>query len=139
MLEPSIIVSDIDYIRLMALPSPPELRAELERAIVVPSESINPTIVGMHSLVLYRDEVSEQLREIEVVYPDEADPASGKVSVFAPALLTGMLGVRTKTCFGRRFFVSHTRLPVQESVPVPAMRLQVNPFVCPTSVHPSRR
>jgi len=92
MLEPSIIVSDIDYIRLMALPSPPELRAELERAIVVPSESINPAIVGMHSLVLYRDEVSEQLREIEVVYPDEADPASGKVSVFAPvgAALIGL-------------------------------------------------
>lgn len=92
MLEPSIIVSDVDYLRLIALPSPPELRAELERAIVVPSESMNPAIVGMHSLVLYRDEASEQLREVEVVYPDEADPASGKVSVFAPvgAALIGL-------------------------------------------------
>lgn len=92
MMVPSIIVSDADYIRLMALPSPPELRAELERAIVVPSESMSPSIVSMHSVVSYRDEESGRLREVELVFPDEANPALGKVSVFAPvgAALIGL-------------------------------------------------
>lgn len=92
MMEPSITVSMADYARLMALPSPPALRAELERAIVVPSESMPPSIVSMHALVRYRDEDSGQIREVELVYPDEANPGAGRVSVFAPvgAALIGL-------------------------------------------------
>jgi len=38
----------------------------------------------MHSRVLYVDENSGIRREIELVYPDEANPAAGQISVLAP-------------------------------------------------------
>ena len=87
-----LILTDHDFVRLMALQPDPRLRAELERAIVVPPETIPAQVVTMHSRVRYLDESSGERREIQVVYPEEADLAEGKVSVFAPvgAALLGL-------------------------------------------------
>ena len=87
-----LILSDDDFVRLMALQPGPQLRAELERAIVVPPDTVPRDVVTMHSRVRYLDEASGERREIQVVYPDEADLAQGKVSVFAPvgAALLGL-------------------------------------------------
>lgn len=79
-----LIMSDGDFVRLMALNPEPRLRAELEGAIVLPYDTVPPGVVGMNSRVRYRDETSGQTREVEIVYPCEADANEGKVSVLAP-------------------------------------------------------
>lgn len=88
----NLIISEHDFVRLMAMQPPPELRAELERAIVVPQESMRPNIVSMQSRVCYQDVATGASREIEIVFPDEADISRGKVSVLAPvgAALIGL-------------------------------------------------
>ncbi|MFA7290966.1 MAG: nucleoside diphosphate kinase regulator [Rhodocyclaceae bacterium] len=82
--EFNLLVRDIDFARLMALRPPPNLRTELERAIVVPGDSIPVNIVTMGASVGYRDQKTGHCREIELVYPDEADLDSGKISVLTP-------------------------------------------------------
>ncbi|HRE17022.1 MAG TPA: nucleoside diphosphate kinase regulator [Rhodocyclaceae bacterium] len=90
--ESNLVVSQADFVRLMALRPPPDLFAELERAIVVPVESMPTSVVTMGSRVVYLDRETGQTREVEVVFPDEADAGAGKVSVFAPvgAALIGL-------------------------------------------------
>ncbi|WP_306605626.1 GreA/GreB family elongation factor [Azonexus sp.] len=79
-----LIVSKQDFVRLMALRPPAELQAELELSIVVPAESVDPAVVTLGSRVRYQDENTGQIREIEIVSPEEADMASDRVSVFTP-------------------------------------------------------
>lgn len=88
----NLVLSDVDFVRLMSISTPPELRAELECAIVVPVESMSPGIVTMQSRVRYRDEQTGQSREVEIVFPEEADASRGRVSVLAPvgAALIGL-------------------------------------------------
>lgn len=88
----NVIVSDIDFARLMAIPPTPDLRDELDKATVVPNESIGRNVVTMGALVSYRDLRTNQLRKVEIVFPEEADPAQGKISVIAPvgAALIGL-------------------------------------------------
>lgn len=50
-------------------------------------------IVRMHSHVTYLDETSGERREVELVFPDEADLARGRVSVLAP-VGSALLGLR---------------------------------------------
>lgn len=88
----NLVIRDVDFSRLMALHPPSELRAELDRAIVVPGESIPPGIVVMGSRVCYCDQQTGNCRDVELVFPEEADPSVGKVSVLAPvgAALIGL-------------------------------------------------
>ena len=87
-----LIVTDRDFIRLRALTSEESLAEELGRATVVPHQRIAKNIVLMHSRVTYVDESSSQVREVELVFPEEANPADGKISVLAPvgAALLGL-------------------------------------------------
>lgn len=73
-----------DYVRLMALGTAAPLANELSRAAVVPEERMPANVVRMHSRVTYLDENSGRRREVELVYPQEADPTRGKISVLAP-------------------------------------------------------
>ncbi|NMG29635.1 nucleoside diphosphate kinase regulator [Aromatoleum evansii] len=92
MQETNIVVSEVDFVRLMAMQPPPTLRAELERAIVIPLESIQADVVTMNARVHYRDEKTGLDRAVQIVFPDEADIGQGKVSVLAPvgAALIGL-------------------------------------------------
>lgn len=92
MLNTSLIIKAGDFVRLMSILPPADLRAELERAIVVPDESIHPEIVTMGSRVRYIEHETGASREVEIVYPEEAAPADGRISVFAPvgAALIGL-------------------------------------------------
>jgi regulator of nucleoside diphosphate kinase len=92
MQQTNLIISESDFVRLMATQPPPDLRAELERAIVVPNDLMQTGIVTMGSRVRYAEMETGTSREVEIVFPEEADPASGKVSVFAPvgAALIGL-------------------------------------------------
>lgn len=92
MQQTNLIIGETDFVRLMASQPPPDLRAELERAIVVQDESIQNDTVTMRSRVRYAELETGNSREVEIVFPEEADPAQGRISVFAPvgAALIGL-------------------------------------------------
>lgn len=79
-----LIITDLDYARLLGLARNAELASELERAIVVPSERVPSNVVTMHSWVAYVDETTGERREVKLTYPDESDAMVSKVSVLAP-------------------------------------------------------
>ncbi|MDR2837376.1 MAG: nucleoside diphosphate kinase regulator [Azonexus sp.] len=88
----NLIISKEDFARLMAIHPPDDLRAELERAIIVPGEAMQAGVVTMGSRVRYAEVGTTNSREVQIVFPAEADPSKGKVSVFAPvgAALIGL-------------------------------------------------
>jgi regulator of nucleoside diphosphate kinase len=56
-----------------------ELEHELERAIVVPPERVAEDVVTMNSKVLLH--LDDHIREVSLVYPQDADERAGKLSV----------------------------------------------------------
>lgn len=78
------IVGSADYARLRQCALSDELAEELDRAIVVKMEQVPEDVVTMHARCTYIDRRIGMQREIELVYPDEADPAIGKISVLTP-------------------------------------------------------
>lgn len=74
------------------------LRGELERARIVDPDDLPADIVTMHSTVELRDLESGELLTWTLVFPDEADLESGKISVLAP-IGTAMLGYRVGDTF----------------------------------------
>lgn len=87
------IVSSTDYARLRQYALNDELADELDRAIVVHKEQVPEDVVTMHARCIYVDERLGTQREIELVYPSEADPTAGKVSVLTP-VGSALLGLR---------------------------------------------
>ena len=87
-----LFLSEGDFTRVMALQPEPALRAELERAFVVPEDAIPAGVVTLYSHVRYHDEHAGVTRRIQIVLPQDADVAQGKVSVLAPvgAALLGL-------------------------------------------------
>lgn len=82
-----------DYARLRQYPWSDELSEELDRAIVVSMAQLPSDVVTMHALFTYADQLTGTLREIELVYPDEADSTHGKISVLTP-VGSAMIGLR---------------------------------------------
>lgn len=89
-----LVICAEDYLRLREIVGEHDLAEELDRAIVVPADRIQKNIVTMHSRLIYRDENTDTTREVELVYPDEADAMNGKVSVLAP-VGCALLGLST--------------------------------------------
>ena len=84
MLSDDLIITQPDYARLLGLCWKTDLADELDRATVVPAERVPTEVVTMHSRVLYADEQTRERREVQLVYPEEADAAAGRISVLAP-------------------------------------------------------
>ncbi len=87
-----LLIADRDYARLAALARGDVLADELGRATVLPLARMPENVVRMHSRVTYQIEGAGDRREVELVFPEEADAAAGKVSVLAPvgAALLGL-------------------------------------------------
>lgn len=68
------------------------LGREISRANIVESTEVLKGLVGMGTTVEYRDDTTDQVRTVTLVYPDEADLAAGKISVLSPvgAALIGL-------------------------------------------------
>jgi regulator of nucleoside diphosphate kinase len=90
---PKIIVTTQDVERLHSLldtlpdgkrGAAQRLEAELARAEVVDPTHMPPDVVTMNSRVIYEDVESGEPREAVLVYPHDADAATGRVSVLAP-------------------------------------------------------
>lgn len=60
------------------------LRAELERAEVLPAELIPPTVAVMGARVEIEDRESGEVDTYTLVYPEHADGAAGRLSILAP-------------------------------------------------------
>jgi regulator of nucleoside diphosphate kinase len=78
------VVNMADFANLSLLQVRPALKRKLDEALVVPSEEVPPDVVTMQSRVLLADAVSGERRLVRVVYPGEADPSAGLVSVLDP-------------------------------------------------------
>lgn len=96
MATPTIWLTQQDYLRLKRLlgdraresrviESELETLEELlELARVVASERIPGSVVTMNSRVRFRDVVSGIEDTVTLVYPSEAEPSSGRISVLSP-------------------------------------------------------
>jgi regulator of nucleoside diphosphate kinase len=96
--EPRIVVTSTDMERLRTLidttagDKADVLDAELMRAEVVDPSQVPPDVVTMNSRVVYRDEDTQETREVTLCYPQDASLEQGRVSVLAPvgAALLGL-------------------------------------------------
>jgi len=103
MTEKQIYITELDLKRLKDLIADAQsseyrgsvylerLRDELERASVVPSREIPGTVITMNSTVRLIDLETSEPETYTLVYPENAEPAAGKVSILAP-VGTAMLG-----------------------------------------------
>lgn len=68
------------------------LAREIERAEIIDAFERLPGLVAMGSRVTFRDDVTEQVRTVTLVYPDEADMSQSRISVLTPvgAALIGL-------------------------------------------------
>jgi len=100
-----IYITEIDKARLRNLidfelgPDIFELEHEIERAIVVDARKVTDDVVTMNSRALLH--VNDEAMEIALVYPEEADDRSGKLSVFS-GIGTAILGYREGDVFNWR-------------------------------------
>src|SRR5687767_10883438 len=103
--ERSIVVAEADARRLRGLLAARrestaydaehlrQLESELERAVLVAAHAVPPEVVTMDSAVGVLDLANGERREYTLVYPAEANPTAGRISVLAP-LGTALLGYR---------------------------------------------
>lgn len=101
--RPPIVIptTDLRSLREIVIATrPPDPRAavavwlaeELDRAAVVAPEALPPHVVTMHAQVSYRDDVTDQVGHMTLVYPGEEDAEAQAVSVLSPvgAALVGL-------------------------------------------------
>ena len=69
------------------------LRADLDRAKIVPSDGIDGDVVTMNSTVRVRDPANGRSTTLSLVFPESADPQADRISVIAP-LGAALLGYR---------------------------------------------
>ncbi|HEY8509210.1 MAG TPA: nucleoside diphosphate kinase regulator [Steroidobacteraceae bacterium] len=70
-----------------------ELKAELERALVLDAAQLPPDVITLDSRVQVLDLTSGERKEYVLVVPTEANVAANRISVLAP-LGTALLGFR---------------------------------------------
>lgn len=75
-----------------------QLDEELHRGQVVAPQNIPPDVITMNSRAILLDMNSNEEMEFTLVFPQDADPSEGKISVLAP-IGTAMLGYRVGDVF----------------------------------------
>jgi regulator of nucleoside diphosphate kinase len=70
-----------------------ELRAELDRALIVEPDAVPVGVITMDSTAMVMDLTTGMRRQITLVYPADASAELGRISVLAP-LGTALLGFR---------------------------------------------
>ena len=99
-----VVITEFDFDRLRHLAESPRyrtthavlvagLREELDRGQVVAPAGVPKGVVTMRSRVRVRDLKSRETETYTLVFPEEADIETGKLSVLAP-LGTALLGTR---------------------------------------------
>lgn len=99
--RPAIRVSLTDYERLVGLAEAARggaaataaaLLEELDRAELLQPEAVPADVARMESRITFRDDANGTIREVRLVYPNEADIAAGRISILTPigAALLGL-------------------------------------------------
>ncbi len=99
-----IVITAFDQKRLQELIAETELRgatrqdlaglaAELKRAHILDPKEVPANVVTMNSQVLLRDLDTDETLEYHLVFPENADITTGRLSVLAP-VGTAILGYR---------------------------------------------
>lgn len=100
--RPPITISSLDAVRLEHMldslssnqfPDRDDLQAELDRANIVEPREIPPDVVTMNSTVTFRVESSDREFSLTLVYPNDADDSTKKISILAP-VGSALLGLR---------------------------------------------
>lgn len=94
------------------------LRAELDRAVIVPT--LPPNVVGLESTVAVLDLDTNEVDHYTLTLPERADPARGRLSVFAP-LGTALLGYAEGAEIAWEMPGGTRRLRLTRVAPAPAM------------------
>ena len=91
--RPSIVVTSEDHSRLRRIAEggintmpdlSAELSLELDRARILLEGRTSPRHVRIGSRVRFRDETTRKESDVQVVWPEDADIATGKISVVTP-------------------------------------------------------
>lgn len=99
--RPKVILGETDAERLSALALQMEATApfaaglllgEIDRAEIQPDAVVPADVVRMHSTVAFLDEAHGKRRTVLLVFPNEADIATGKISVVTP-VGAGLIGL----------------------------------------------
>jgi regulator of nucleoside diphosphate kinase len=90
--NPPIVITESDFGLLRRLAGHPRLAAELKKAVVIDSRCIASDIVTMNSRVRYVDQHTSEVREVTIVFPNEANPSTASISVLTP-VGTALLGL----------------------------------------------
>jgi regulator of nucleoside diphosphate kinase len=80
----AVMLTKADFANLCLLEANAPLRRMLETANVVASDAMPPDVVTMNTQVVLQDETSGERRVLRVVFPGDADPSAGLVSVLEP-------------------------------------------------------
>lgn len=100
--KPPITISSLDAARLekmldslgsKQIPNKEDLQIELDRANIVEPEEMPHDIVTMNSTVIFQMESSSTEFALTLVYPNDIDDGTGKISVLAP-VGSALLGLR---------------------------------------------
>ena len=70
------------------------LLGEISRAVVQPVDRVGDDVVTMMSTVDFVDEENGAARSVQLVYPGEADIATGKISILT-LMGAGLIGLRS--------------------------------------------
>jgi len=98
-LSPPLIIASEDRSRLLALAqsdsssTAEQLEVELGRAKIMPLSEVPEDVVVMNSELEYEVVATRERRRLSLVYPQNADTDTGRVSVLAP-LGCALLGLR---------------------------------------------
>ena len=97
---PGRIVTQTDYVHLTRLlreggpelPGAREVELALREGVLLASSSVAPGVVTMGAQVFLVGDAEEPPTQVTLVYPQDADSASGRISVLSP-LGAGLFGL----------------------------------------------
>lgn len=121
----SVMLTAADFANLSLLEPYVPLQALLESARVVASDEMPPDVVTMNTQVVLHDEMSGERRVVRVVFPGDADPARGEISVLEP-LGVQLLGASPPDVINCALADGVHRLRVEQVIYQPEHSLRTN-------------
>jgi regulator of nucleoside diphosphate kinase len=92
-LKPKISITAVDHSRLAILTEAaattmPDvagwLADELDRAFIIEDDTVSTNVVRMGYEVVFKDNTTDQVQTVSLVYPNEADISLKKISILTP-------------------------------------------------------
>ena len=77
-------ITEADFANLSLLEPCAALQHLLESATIVVSDAMPPDVVTMNTQVVLHDQTTGERQVVRVVFPSDADPAAGLISVLEP-------------------------------------------------------